>query len=150
MIYLQIVHSNFQNNLKSLQRFDRKKQSISYCPESWLQALDCLKSTQFEPLTNDIRAEHEEWYAEGLISHFIFIIKTKRCWWKTVFVFIVGVAQVVGGAFLCLQGHLRLGTSLILDGALDVYRAVGKLFRQSSFEEILLELISSNKNHLGF
>ena len=39
----------------------------------------------------------------------------------------MGVAQIVGEAYLYSKGQLRLGTVLISDGALDVYKVVGKV-----------------------
>ncbi|CAF3930628.1 unnamed protein product, partial [Rotaria sp. Silwood1] len=94
--------------------------------EQWPEILACLKGGAFEPLTNDINAECEEWISEGLMWRYVFVIEPKRCWWKTIIVFVMGVAQVVGGAFLCATGHLRLGSSMVFDGILDVYRAVGE------------------------
>ncbi|CAF2741894.1 unnamed protein product [Rotaria sp. Silwood2] len=124
LVYLQIVHSTFEDSRKQLREFDEEKHDISCEFKHWPETLDCLKGTKFEPLTNDINAEREEWLGEGLMWRYVFVIQVKRCWWKTVFVFVMGVAQIVGGAYLCLKGQFRLGTSLIIDGALDVYKAV--------------------------
>jgi hypothetical protein len=126
LIYFQIVNSTFEQSRDQLKGFDENKHDIVCEFKHWPETLDCLKGTKLEPFTNDINAEREEWLVEGLLLRYVFIIQAKRCWWKTVFVFVMGVAQIVGGAYLCLQGQFRLGTSLILDGALDVYKAVGK------------------------
>ncbi|CAF4142001.1 unnamed protein product [Rotaria sp. Silwood2] len=124
LIYLEIVQANLKSSREQLTQFNEDKHEIQCRFEHWPETLVCLQGTKFEPLTNDINAEREEWLAEGLMWRYVFIIEQKRCWWKTVFVFVMGVAQIVGGAFLCAVGHYRLGTSMILDGLSDVYRAV--------------------------
>ncbi|CAF5105793.1 unnamed protein product, partial [Rotaria sp. Silwood1] len=75
-------------------------------------------------IKSEIHTEYQEWYSEGLVWVFIFEIEAKRCWWKTIFVFVMGIAQIVGGAFLCVAGQWKLGTSMVLNGIFDVYAAV--------------------------
>jgi hypothetical protein len=38
----------------------------------------------------------------------------------------MSVAQIVDGVFFCIAGHLKLGTSMVLNGIFDVHVAVGK------------------------
>ncbi|CAF3473319.1 unnamed protein product [Rotaria sp. Silwood1] len=127
LIYLEIVQADLKNNREQLTQFNEDKHEIWCRFEHWPETLACLKGTKFEPLTNDINVEREEWLAEGLMWRYVFIIEQKRCWWKTVFIFVMGVALIVGGAFLCTVDQYRLGTSMILDGLIDVYKAIGKL-----------------------
>jgi len=135
LVYLQIVNSTFEQTREQLKQFDEEKHEIICEFKHWPETLECLKGTKLEPLTNDINAEREEWLGEGLMWRYVFVIRAKRCWWKTVFVFVMGVAQIIGGAYLCFQGQFKLGTSLILDGALDVYKSVGKFLLRSSTEK---------------
>ncbi|CAF4581916.1 unnamed protein product [Rotaria sp. Silwood1] len=124
LIYLEIVQADLKNNREQLTQFNEDKHEIWCRFEHWPETLACLKGTKFEPLTNDINVEREEWLAEGLMWRYVFIIEQKRCWWKTVFIFVMGVALIVGGAFLCTVDQYRLGTSMILDGLIDVYKAI--------------------------
>ncbi|CAF5067899.1 unnamed protein product, partial [Rotaria sp. Silwood1] len=70
--------------------------------ESWEVTLSSFENTHFKAIKNEIYAEYQEWYSEGLVWVFIFEIEAKRCWWKTIFIFVMGIAQIAGGAFLCV------------------------------------------------
>ncbi|CAF1367499.1 unnamed protein product [Rotaria sordida] len=147
LIYLEIVQANLKSSREQLTQFNEDKHEIWCRFEHWPETLACLQGTKFEPLINDIHAEREEWLAEGLMWRYVFIIEQKRCWWKTVFIFVMGIAQIVGGAFLCAVGHYRLGTSMILDGLIDVYRAI-ETVTQIAIEG--LDIAGIDKNIINF
>ncbi|CAF1327610.1 unnamed protein product, partial [Didymodactylos carnosus] len=92
LIYLQIVNSIFEQSREQLKQFDKNNETIICKLEQWPETWECLKGTKLEPLTNDIHAERKEWLHEGLLLRYVFVIQVKRCWWKTVFVFVMGVA----------------------------------------------------------
>ncbi|CAF4120117.1 unnamed protein product [Rotaria sp. Silwood2] len=60
LIYLQIVHSTFEQSREQLRQFDESKHEISCEFKHWPETLECLKGTKFEPLINHINAEREE------------------------------------------------------------------------------------------
>ncbi|CAF3180932.1 unnamed protein product [Rotaria sp. Silwood2] len=124
LVFLGHVRSIFEASRDQLRKFDEDKHEISCRTEFWAETLSNLENTQFKEIKNDIHAEYQEWVSEGLMWIFIFEIEAKRCWWKTILVFVMGVAQIVGGAFLCVAGQWKLGTSMVLNGTFDVYLAV--------------------------
>jgi tetratricopeptide (TPR) repeat protein len=126
LVYLQYVHSVFDSSREQLRKYNEDTHEISCRCESWKDILTNIDDTQFKEIKNDIQHEYEEWTSEGLIWLYVFEIEAKRCWWKTIFVFVMGVAQIVGGAFLCATGHWKLGTLMALNGTFDVYSSVGK------------------------
>jgi hypothetical protein len=126
LIYLHYVQSVFMTSRDQLYQYNEDKHEISCRCESWKEILTNIDQTEFREIKNEIQAEYEEWVSEGLIWLYVFKIEAKRCWWKTVFVFVMGLAQVVGGVFLCVAGHWKLGTSMFLQGAFDVYLSIGK------------------------
>ncbi|CAF3880667.1 unnamed protein product [Rotaria sp. Silwood1] len=83
-------------------KFDEDKHEITCRSESWEVTLSSFENTHFKAIKNEIYAEYQEWYSEGLVWVFIFEIEAKRCWWKTIFIFVMGIAQIAGGAFLCV------------------------------------------------
>ncbi|CAF1048452.1 unnamed protein product [Rotaria sp. Silwood1] len=124
LVYLEHVHSIFEASRDQLRKFDEDKHKITCRSESWEVTLSSLENTHFKAIKSEIHTEYQEWYSEGLVWVFIFEIEAKRCWWKTIFVFVMGIAQIVGGAFLCVAGQWKLGTSMVLNGIFDVYAAV--------------------------
>ncbi|CAF4965802.1 unnamed protein product [Rotaria sp. Silwood1] len=83
-------------------KFDEDKHEITCRSESWEVTLSSFENTHFKAIKNEIYAEYQEWYSEGLVWVFIFEIEAKRCWWKTIFIFVMGIEQIAGGAFLCV------------------------------------------------
>ncbi|CAF3721548.1 unnamed protein product [Rotaria sp. Silwood1] len=124
LVFLGHVRSIFEASRDQLRKFDEDKHEISCRTEFWADTLTNFENTQFKEIKNDIHAEYQEWLSEGLMWIFIFEIEAKRCWWKTILVFVMGVAQIVGGAFLCVAGQWKLGTSMVLNGTFDIYVAV--------------------------
>ena len=126
LVYLHYIQSVLTNSRDELCRYDEDKHEISCECKGWKEVLANLDQTEFKNIKNEMRAEYEEWLSEGLVRLYVFKIEAKRCWWKTIFVFVMGVAQMVGGVLACTAGHWKLGTSMFLQGAFDVYTAVGK------------------------
>ncbi len=126
LVYLHYVQSVFTTSRDQLYQYNEDKHEISCRCESWKEILTNIDQTNFREIKNEIQEEYEEWVSEGLIWLYVFQIEAKRCLWKTIFVFVMGIAQVVGGAFLFAAGHWKLGTSMCLQGAFDVYLSIGK------------------------
>ncbi|CAF0985289.1 unnamed protein product [Didymodactylos carnosus] len=131
VIFLQIVKSYIEVTRNQLNQYDSDKHELTCNYEYWTEGFiqEQLNGTEFAHLIPDLEEERKEWCYEGLQFRYKFIIEAKRCWWKTIFIFVMGVAQVIGGAILCcITGHVKLGTSMIMGGVFDMYTAVGKLY----------------------
>lgn len=126
LVYLQYVLSVFIASREQLYKFNEDEHEISCQYDSWKDKLTDFDSEQFKEIKNEIYTEYQEWASEGLLWLYTFQIEAKRSWWKTIFVFVMGVAQIVGGAFLCVYGQWKIGTSMFLNGVFDVYLAVCK------------------------
>ncbi|CAF2991509.1 unnamed protein product, partial [Rotaria sp. Silwood2] len=124
LVYLEHVHSILRASQVQLCKFDEDKHEITCRSESWEVTLSSFENTHFNAIKKEIYAEYQEWYSEGLVWAFIFEIEPKRCWWKTIFIFVMGIGQIVGGAFLCLADQWKLGTLMVLNETFDIYTAV--------------------------
>ncbi|CAF1204706.1 unnamed protein product [Rotaria sordida] len=125
ILFLNIVKAYIQGAKDQLKKFDSDKHEIECKIEYWKEAVEeQLKSTKYAHLMAELEDERMEWAFEGLQFRYQFAITAKRSWWKTLFVFIIGIAQVVGGAILCYYGHVKFGTSMIGQGLVDVFTAV--------------------------
>ncbi|CAF4866157.1 unnamed protein product, partial [Rotaria sp. Silwood1] len=127
LVYLEHVYSILTASQDQLCKFDEDKHEITCRNESWDGTLSSLENTHFKAIKNELYAEYQEWCSEGLVWVFIFEIEAKRCWWKTIFIFVMGIAQIVGGVYLCVaDDQWKLGTLMVLNGTFDIYVAIAK------------------------
>ncbi|CAF0988962.1 unnamed protein product, partial [Didymodactylos carnosus] len=100
VIFLQIVKSYIEATRNQLNQYDSDKHELTCNYEYWTEEFiqEQLNGTEFAYLIPDLEEERKEWCYEGLQFRYKFIIEAKRCWWKTIFIFVMGVAQVIGGA----------------------------------------------------
>ncbi|CAF1284850.1 unnamed protein product [Rotaria sp. Silwood1] len=125
ILFLNVVKAYIQGAKDQLEKFDSDKHEVECKIEYWKEVVEeQLKSTPYAHLMAELEDERTEWAFEGLQFRYQFAITAKRSWWKTIFVFIMGIAQVVGGAILCFYGYVKFGTSMIGQGLVDVFTAV--------------------------